>query len=239
MTAGVIVAAGQGTRMGPGVDKLFLQLAGRPVVAHTWQALEETSEIDQIVVVARAGIEATFRSLAARCGFRKPYRVVLGGQARQDSVWEGLGALAPGVEVVVIQDGARPCTAPGVISATIAAARQFGASVAAQRVTDTIKASDDGVTVSQHLDRSRLWAVQTPQAFRVEILRRALSEVRRLGLSVTDDTAACEWIGQSVCLVESRAPNPKVTTPEDLPIIAAWLAARSASSALARPGGRG
>jgi 2-C-methyl-D-erythritol 4-phosphate cytidylyltransferase len=91
--------------------------------------------------------------------------------------------------------------------------------VAAQAITDTIKESSDGQLIERTLDRSRLWAVQTPQTFRVELIRRALAEVRRRGLLVTDDTAACELIGQPVRLVASTEPNPKVTRPEDLPCI--------------------
>jgi 2-C-methyl-D-erythritol 4-phosphate cytidylyltransferase len=106
-----------------------------------------------------------------------------------------------------------------LIVATIEAARHSGAAVAAQRVTDTIKQSDDSQVISRHLDRSRLWSVQTPQSFRVEVIRQALAAVRQRGLLVTDDTAACELIGQPVQLVESAAPNPKVTVPADLPYI--------------------
>ena len=119
--------------------------------------------------------------------------------------------------------GARPCTSPARIAATAAAARAGGAAVAAQPVTDTIKESRDGKLVERTLDRSRLWAVQTPQTFRVEVIRRALAEVRRRGMLVTDDTAACELIGQPVQLVLSPQPNPKVTRPEDLPYIEAML----------------
>ena len=124
---------------------------------------------------------------------------------------------------MAIQDGARPCTSPALIAATAAAARAGGAAVAAQPVTDTIKESRDGKLVERTLDRSRLWAVQTPQTFRVEVIRRALAEVRRRGMLVTDDTAACELIGQPVQLVLSPQPNPKVTRPEDLPYIEAML----------------
>ena len=124
---------------------------------------------------------------------------------------------------MAIQDAARPCTSPALIAATVAAAREGGAAVAAQPVTDTIKESRDGKLIERTLDRSRLWAVQTPQTFRVDIIRRALSEVRRRGLLVTDDTAACELIGQPVQLVLSTQPNPKVTRPEDLPCVEALL----------------
>ena len=119
-------------------------------------------------------------------------------------------------QLVAIQDAARPCTPVGLIEATLDAARETGAAVAAQRVSDTIKQSDDGHIIARHLERSHLWAVQTPQAFRTEILRKALSAVREKGLLVTDDTAACEFIGQPVRLVENAQPNPKVTLPADL-----------------------
>ena len=224
MTAAVIVAAGRGTRMGPGMDKLFIDVLGRPVVAHTWARMDAAPDIDSVVLVVRAGMEAEFERLASEhVRPSKPWRIVPGGPERQDSVWNGLATVAPGVEWVAIQDGARPCTHPQVVADALAAARATGAAVAACRVTDTIKESDGVGLVARHLDRSRLWAVQTPQCFRVEVIRRALAEVRRRGLSVTDDTAACEVIGQAVALVEDRWPNPKVTVPSDVPFVELML----------------
>ena len=219
MTAAIIVAAGQGTRMGPGVDKLFLEVAGAPVVAHTWARFDGAACIDSIVIVVRPGMEQAFRELAAEFGFSKPWRLAIGGKERQHSVWNGLEALEPTAGVVAIQDGARPCTSEEQIRATIDAARRTGAAVAAQPVTDTIKESDDGKTIARHLDRSRLWAVQTPQTFRVAVIRQALVKVTQRGLVVTDDTAACELIGQPVALVAGTTPNPKVTTRGDLPYV--------------------
>ena len=215
----VIVAAGSGTRMGPGVDKLFLEVAGRPIVAHTWARFDAAACIDDLVLVVRDGMQEEFRKLAVESGFKKPFRLTVGGKERQDSVWNGLQALVADCEIVAIQDGARPCTSLAVIEATIAAARETGAAVAAQRVTDTIKESDGGMLVAKHIDRSMLWAVQTPQTFRVEVIRRALAAVRERGVLVTDDTAACELIGQPVALVESPEPNPKATSPADLPYL--------------------
>jgi 2-C-methyl-D-erythritol 4-phosphate cytidylyltransferase len=202
--------------MGPNVDKLLLEFDGCPVAAHTWRRFDQASCIDRLVLVVREGMQDTFRRLASKFKFSKEYQVVAGGKERQDSVWNGLAALPPETEIVVIQDAARPCTSGKVIADSIAAARQTGAAVAAQAVTDTIKESAAGILIERTLDRSRLWAVQTPQTFRVEIIRRALAEVRRRGLVVTDDTAACEVIGQPVRLVVSAEPNPKVTRPEDL-----------------------
>jgi 2-C-methyl-D-erythritol 4-phosphate cytidylyltransferase len=216
MTSAIIVAAGQGRRMGPGVDKLFLEIAGQPVVAHTWLRFDRAQCLDEIVLVVREGLAPVFHELGARIGCRKAYRLVAGGKERQDSVWHGLQALSPASEIVAIQDAARPCTTETLIAATVQAARETGAAVAAQRVTDTIKESEDGLLVARHLERGRLWAVQTPQTFRVAVIRQALERVRAQGLVVTDDTAACALIGQPVKLVESPDPNPKVTTPADL-----------------------
>jgi 2-C-methyl-D-erythritol 4-phosphate cytidylyltransferase len=216
MVSALIVAAGKGTRMGLNLDKLFLELAGWPVVAHTWRRFDSADVMDELILVIRDGMQGAFQKLGQQLKPRKPFRLVAGGRERQDSVWNGLAALSPATEIVAIQDAARPCTSPDLIAATIQAARQTGAAVAAQPVTDTIKESADGKIIERTLDRSRLWAVQTPQAFRVEIIRRALDTVRQQNLLVTDDTAACELIGQPVQLVPSAAPNPKVTRPEDL-----------------------
>ena len=219
MTSAIIVAAGRGTRMGPNIDKLFLEVAGAPIVAHTWERFDEAECIDEIVLVIRDGLKGDFEELASTLDLEKPYRFVAGGKERQDSVWNGLQSISPAADIVAVQDAARPCTSADLIEATVDAAREVGAAVAAQPVTDTIKQSDDGRTIARHLDRSRLWAVQTPQTFRVEVIRRALSAIREKGLVVTDDTAACEFIGQPVRLIESTKPNPKVTIPADLPYI--------------------
>jgi len=209
--------------MGPNVDKLFLEVAGRPVVAHTWARFDAAAGIDDIILVVRDVMQPAFAELADTFRFRKPYRLVVGGQERQDSVWNGLRALASGVEIVAIQDGDRPCTSEELIEETIRAALETGAGVAAQRLSDTVKESNGGNLVSRTVDRSRLWAVQTPQTFRVEVIVRALTAVRQQGLLVTDDAAACELIGQPVRLIESATPNPKVTRSGDLGYVAVVL----------------
>jgi len=223
MNCAVIVAAGKGTRMGPNVDKLFLEVAGRPVVAHTWQRFNDAACIKQIVLVVREGMQSHFQKLAEQFKFNKPFTLVAGGAERQDSVWSGLEALPNETEIVAIQDGARPCASEELIEATINAARETGAAVAAHKVSDTIKESADGALIARNVDRSRLWSVQTPQTFRVDVIRHALAEVRRQKLFVTDDTAACELIGQPVRLVAVGGPNPKVTLPGDLVVVQALL----------------
>jgi len=223
MTSAIIVAAGKGTRMGPNMDKLFMPVAGRPVIAHTWGRFDHADCIDEIILVVRDGMQKAFTDLAEQYGFKKKFKLTVGGKERQDSVWNGLQNLSPEADIVAIQDGARPCTSVTLIAETVEAARQTGAAVAAHPVADTIKASDDGQVITRHLERSRLWAVQTPQTFRVDVIKKALSLVRARGIQVTDDTAACEVIGQPVKLVLSKTPNPKVTVQEDLPCVEVLL----------------
>src|SRR5882724_10688597 len=215
MVSAIIVAAGKGTRMGSSLDKVFLELDGVPVIAHTWEIFERAGIIDELIIVVRAGLEPSFEQVARKYKFTKPFRLVAGGAERQDSVWNGLQAISAEAEIVVIQDAARPCTSNELLHATIAAAREIGAAVAAQPATDTIKESDDGQFISRTLDRSKVWAVQTPQTFRTSVIRRALAEVRKRKLLVSDDTAACELIGQAVKMVISPTPNPKITRAED------------------------
>jgi 2-C-methyl-D-erythritol 4-phosphate cytidylyltransferase len=225
MTSAVIVAAGRGIRMGSNIDKMLLDLGGLPLIAHTWQRFNDAACIDDLVLVVRPGMEPTFDQIARHRAMKKPYRFCHGGPERQDSVWNGLECLDPTTEIVAIHDGARPCVPIELIAATVEAARHVGAAVAALRVTDTIKESLDGRTISRHMNRNLLWSVQTPQTFRVEIIRRALMEVRARGLIVTDDTTACELISQPVALVESPGPNPKATSPDDLPYLELLLKA--------------
>ena len=221
MNAAILVAAGKGVRMGS--DKLWLEIAGRPVIAHTWQKFNDAQCVDEIILVVRDGMQNSFSELAANFHFQKTFTVVAGGAERQDSVWNGLAALSAATEIVAIQDAARPCTTEALIEATIQAARETGAAVAAQPVTDTIKETADGQTIARTLDRAKLWSVQTPQTFRVAVIRSAISAARRQNLIFTDDTAACELIGQPVRLVASPSPNPKITVPGDLPLIEALL----------------
>jgi len=209
--------------MGANVDKLWLEVAGRPVIAHTWKKFNDAKCVDEIILVVRDGMQPEFAKLATEYQFKKTFRLVVGGAERQDSVWNGLEATSAKAEIVAIQDAARPCTTEELIAATIMAARETGAAVAAQAVTDTIKETEDGKIISRTVDRSKLWSVQTPQTFRIEVIRRAIATARQKNLVLTDDTAACELIGQPVRLVRGAAPNPKVTVPGDLPFVESLL----------------
>ena len=151
--------------------------------------------------------------------------MVGGAGRRQDSVWNGLTAVAAKPEIVAIQDAARPCTTAELRAALpLHACAKPAPRWPRQQVADTIKGETaDGKLIAGTVDRAKLWSVQTPQTFRVEIIRRAITAARAKNLVLTDDTAACELIGQPVRLVRSTAPNPKVTVPADLPFIESLL----------------
>ncbi len=214
------MAAGRGTRMGGHIDKIFLKVDGAPIIVHTWRRFLSLSSVSKIVLVVRSGTEEEFKRLASmhKLG-QKSFSLVVGGAERQDSVWNGLSSIKEEYDLVAIQDGARPCTPVEVIEKAFLVAAQHGAAVLARRVTDTVKESQDGLEVDRTLDRSLLWAVQTPQVFQTHVILRAIAEAIKKGYKLTDDTAACEMIGQKVCLVECSAPNPQATGPDDLPYI--------------------
>ena len=209
--------------MGRG-DKMFLDIAGLPLLGHTWRRFDLFTEADEIILVTRDDTRPLLEDLAKRIDAQKPWQLVVGGAERQDSVWNGVNATAPESEIIAIQDGARPCTPLAAIQLAVVTAREMGAAVLARRLADTLKRGDGEGKIVGTVDRENLWAVQTPQVFRREIILAALAKVRDEGLSITDDTAACEALGQAVKLVESDQPNPKATTPADLPYIESLLA---------------
>ena len=216
MIAAIILAAGRGERMGANVDKAFLNLGPMPLVAYSLLAFEACADIEALVLVVRPDRIEASRELCRRLGISKLRGVVTGGSRRQDSVRAGLTTLPPEAELVVIHDAARPLVTPELISATVSSARETGSGIAARKVVDTIKVVSDGNVAVSTLDRSNLWAVETPQTFRTELIRRAYEAVSAAGQTVTDDAGALEFIGEKARLVDWRKPNIKVTVADDL-----------------------
>ena len=223
MVTAVIVAAGSSKRMGVDVDKLFLEVQGLPVVGHTWKKFDAHQLVGEIIIVVREDSLKAFEHLALNLNLKKSYRFVNGGDERQDSVLNGISAVCGGSRIIVIHDGARPCVDKEIITNTIKAAEQGGAAVAASKIVDSIKLSDGEGRISQNIDRTNLWSVQTPQAFKTDIIVAAMKAVADERTLVTDDTSACELIGQAVVLIESKNPNPKVTTESDLAFVSFLL----------------
>ena len=216
----VIAAAGSSSRMG-GRDKLAEPLDGIPVILRTLAAVEAVPEIREIVVVTREDRVEEYRRLLGQCSRLRA--VVPGGSTRQESVRNGVRALSPDCTLAAIHDGARPLVTPEVFARCIEAARSCGAATAAVPVKDTIKLADEAGRVLDTPDRSRLWAVQTPQIFDRERYLRAAEEAERRGLSCTDDCQLFEAMGWEVQLVMGDYRNLKLTTPEDFLAAGAFL----------------
>jgi 2-C-methyl-D-erythritol 4-phosphate cytidylyltransferase len=223
MNAGIIVAAGKSTRMGTNVDKAFLSLGTKPVLAYSLMAFEACEDIDAIVVVVRKDRVAAARGLASMYGCSKVIAVVAGGASRQASVSAGVKELDDATKLVAIHDGARPCVTPALISETLKAAKRYGSGVAATKISDTVKLVERGLTVNETLDRNKLWAAQTPQSFKLDLLTGAYEALAAKKETVTDDAAALEMMGESVRLVASTPCNMKITCAEDLPLAASLL----------------
>lgn len=210
----VIPAAGVGKRMKAGKNKQLLELAGKPLIMHTLSVFERDEWCLAIVLVINPLEENEVRALLMRFGITKVKQITAGGAERQDSVYEGLKVC--GEEgIVLIHDGARPFVENRVIHRLAEQAADGGAAIPAVPVNDTIKIVAGG-RVRQTLERSSLWAVQTPQAFRLSLAREVHKKAKEAGLCGTDDAALAEHFGHEVSVVESDAENIKITTPHDL-----------------------
>ena len=222
MNYGIIVAAGKSERMGADVDKVFLSLGTRPVLAYSLLAFEQCPLIDGVVLVVRKDRLASARSMAQMFGCAKVRAVVAGGASRQASVMNGLAELGDDVKIVAVHDGARPCVTSQLIEDTVKSAKRCGSGVAAVKVTDTIKEVERGMLVARTVDRTKLWAVQTPQTFQVACLKKAYKLTGKK-MTMTDEASAVEASGEEVHLVPASSLNMKITNPQDLSLAAMIL----------------
>ena len=227
----IVVAAGGSSRMG-GIDKQFALLGGQPVLARSVAAFEVTPEVDAVVVVANPATRNQVQRLGQTAGWRKVVAIVPGGARRPDTADHGQAALeqaatAAGatLDMVLVHDGARPLAGRALIERGIAAARTHGAAIAAIPVRDTVKVVDADGRIIATPDRAHLQHAQTPQVFRYDLLVAAYRAARAQDLSVTDDAALLEALGHPVYVYEGAASNLKITTPEDLILAEALLAA--------------
>lgn len=217
----VIVAAGSSRRMG-GENKLLMSLCGRPVLAHTLEAFERSRAVRDIVLVCREQDMETYRALAESSRITKLRTMVQGGATRTDSVLAGVSASPEDAALVAVHDGARPLVSDKVITDAVRAAAESGAAAPVVPVKDSIKRIEDG-NIAADVARSTLAAVQTPQVFRKDLLRRALTSAAERGYSFTDDCAAVESLGTIVKATHGSYQNIKITTPEDILVAEALL----------------
>lgn len=220
----IVLAAGRGSRMGTTVQKQYLDLQGKPVLYYSLKAFENSSYIDEIILVTgEEEREYCRKEIVERYGFLKVHKIVAGGSERYFSVWNGIQAAEPG-GYVFIHDGARPFVDEQMIERIYQQVRTKKACVAGMPAKDTIKIADENGVVKETPDRDRVWIVQTPQVFAWEIVREAYAMLMESGEAVTDDAMAVEKMLQyPVCLVQGSYENIKITTPEDLILADAFL----------------
>lgn len=223
--AAVIVGGGSGSRFGG--DKLAVPIAGQPVLAWTLHAFEETPSIESIVLVAPGGREGEFRSIATSAGITKLLAVVAGGSHRKESVLNGLRALPSSTDLVAIHDAARPLVSPLLITRCLEKAAEAGASSAAMPVSDTLHQADLEGCAARTVDRSGLWAMQTPQVFRFAPIKKLLED-QSVG-KPTDEVSVALAAGWRIPFVENREPNLKITWPSDLSVAESMLRSRQSS----------
>ena len=216
MVTAIIAAAGRGARMGKGMNKVFISLAKRPLLSYTLEVFEKCGAIDDIVLVVGKDDLERARSLVDEYKYLKIREIVAGGTERQDSIANALKRVSAQTGWIVVHDGARPFLDQDLLVRSVAEARQWGAAGVAVPVKDTIKIADDKGFIAETPDRSRLWAMQTPQVFSRTILERAYRHCEETGTKVTDDAALVESLGVKVKLLKGDYRNIKITTPEDL-----------------------
>jgi 2-C-methyl-D-erythritol 4-phosphate cytidylyltransferase len=211
----LVVAAGRGERLGSSGPKTLVELAGRPMLDWSLAALRAVEGIAEIVVALPAGAQTPPGCIG-----------VAGGEVRSASVRAAFEAAGASADVILVHDGARPLVTAALIKAVLRGLAGADCAIAAARVTDTVKEADADGNVVRTLDRTRLWAVQTPQVFRREALERALALPAELIAAATDEAWLVEHAGGRVRVVEAPAENLKVTTPRDLHLAEQLLAAR-------------
>lgn len=211
----VIPAAGQGKRMNAGKNKQFIKLQSKPVIIHTLNVFENDPHCIGIILVINKDEQIEFESLIKSYNIQKVISLVHGGSERQHSVYNGLEKVTNS-EIVLVHDGARPFIRTTLIHELVRSAKETGAAVLAVPVKDTIKRASTNLIVNETVERSGLWAVQTPQAFHVSLLLDAHEQARRDHYLGTDDASLVERMSRPVAVVEGEYTNIKLTTPDDL-----------------------
>jgi 2-C-methyl-D-erythritol 4-phosphate cytidylyltransferase len=207
-------AAGSGQRMGAGYNKLFLQLDHKPIIIHTLLVFEKDPACKGVILAVKPDERNEIQSMLDQFGISKIKTIVDGGTERQNRVAACIEAHAED-GIVLVHDAARPFLKRSVIANLVRKATEFGAAIAAVQPKDTMKIATDGV-VEKTVDREKLWIVQTPQAFRYDVLKEASESANRAGFLGTDEAMLVERLGHPVQIVESTYENVKMTTQEDL-----------------------
>lgn len=213
----IIPAAGSGTRLGGRIKKQFLPLKGKPIIIHTLQRFEHCPDVDEIIVAVPESDIVEIEELLSKYRIHKVSKAIVGGEKRQDSVYNAIKRVMPGdSDIIVVHDAVRPFVESKKISQVIKACKEFEAAVVAVQPKDTIRRSAGGGFFDQTVDRTALWLVQTPQAFRARLLFRAFESAYADKFYSTDEAALVERLGVRARIVEGNYDNIKITTQEDI-----------------------
>jgi len=219
----VVPSAGRGKRIKSRIQKPYLNLGGKPVLAHTLEALNSSSSIDDIIVAVDKNAITKAKKIIDRYKIRKVTAVVQGGRRRSESVYNCLKLVDTGCDYVVIHDGARPFIDEGTIKRALNAAKKGGASVAGVPLVPTIKVVDKNLNVVSTPPRHRFWITQTPQVFKRDLILKAYRSFGARKMDPTDDSTLVESMGVKVKMVMGSYRNIKITTPEDIKLAKALL----------------
>lgn len=221
--AAIIVAAGSGSRMGSDIPKQFMEVGGKPVLAYTLDKFQNCTKIDEIIIVTRSDSIVLCKSIVDTYGYSKVSVITEGGSTRQQSVKLGLAQMSSEPGYVLIHDGARPMIAIDTISKCIDSVVEHNAAAVGVPMKDTVKYSDNGKFITKTVDRSRLWLIQTPQAFEKNLILQCHERADSEGFDATDDCMLAEHFGINVALVEGEYENIKITSPSDIYIMEGLL----------------
>lgn len=228
----IIAAAGMSNRMGSKINKQFIVIDNKPILAHTIEKFEQCRYIDEIIVVTKENeVDYCRKEIVRKYGFKKVSSIIKGGKERQDSVYNGIMALNEKVDIILTHDGARPFVRQESIIKGIKGAYELGACVIGVPLKDTIKVVDDSDIVHHTPNRSLLWAAQTPQCFKARLLKEGYEYAISEGILGTDDSSLVEKKGHPVTMLMGSYDNIKITTPEDL-IVAELIAAGKYTGAI-------
>ena len=217
--------------MGASINKQFIPLSGRPILAHTLSLFEESEYVAEVVVVGSQEDLQAIHELVREQGLKKITSIILGGKERQESVFTGVKALSATIQRVAVHDGARPLLTLESLNRFFEEAEKFSAAIMAIPVKDTIKRVDRFGKVLETPSRETLRAVQTPQVFDRELLEKAHQKAAAAGYLATDDASLIEWLGYPVQTLDGSPENIKITTPEDLGFAESILAKRAMNKA--------
>lgn len=219
----VIAAGGTGSRFGTEIPKQFVEINGVPIIAHTINKFESCPLISEIVIVTHPDFIVYCRDMVKELGFGKVTAIVCGGSTRQQSVFLGLKQLNNNATHVLIHDAARPAIDESTIAKCCEGAVEYSACAAGVRVVDTIKISDDGEFITSTADRSKMWQIQTPQAFEKSLIYKYHQNAAFEGFEATDDCMLAERYGAKVKLIQGNSDNIKITTYRDLALMEGLL----------------